>query len=128
VITNSRHIEAIFELLIKHVGNSGSGVVGSGFWEDISNTSLDHSQVAEALCTIRASNRIDIFPQSEGERPLIAVRPARVRCPDCRQWHSGYEDWDDHFDACQKQQEKLHERGLLYQWKLAQPREGGLGD
>ena len=121
MITNTQ-IEVVFELLVEHTPKDGCGVVSRDFWEAIDP--MDCHDREDALAVLKEQHRIDIFPQGEGERPMIAVRPARVRCPDCRQWHSGYEGWDDHFDSCQEQQEKLRERGLLYQWKVAEPKGG----
>lgn len=119
---NSRQLEAVFEVLVKHTPKNGCGVVSHGFWDAIDP--MDYRERDQALALLNEQNLIDIFPQGEGERPIIAVRPSRVRCSDCRQWHSGCEDWDEHFDACQKQQEKLRERGLLYRWNLAEPKGG----
>ncbi len=122
--TNSRGLEAFWQLLLEYVPNNECGIVAREFWETVSATSLDYRERDAYLEQLNQQHRIDIFPQGEGERPMIAVRPARVFCRDCRQWHSGYEDWDDHFDACRKQQEKLRERGLLYHWKVSEPKGG----
>lgn len=119
---DNRVLEAVLHELLEHVPNKKSGVVRQEFWEAIDP--MDYRERDEALSALQEQHRIDIFPQGEGERAMIAVRPARVRCPDCRQWRPGSEDWDEHIDDCLRQRERLRKLGLLYQWKLAEPKGG----
>jgi hypothetical protein len=118
-------VEGIRKTLVYNT-EKGFGIVNQNFWLQIAELGFAMVIVETALDKLKNRHRIDIIRTNE-EHPMIVVRPRVTFCPDCRRWTSGYENWDEHIPACERERERLQEMGQLYSVELTSSRKGMRG-